>query len=270
MIVTIVTPTLNGRRYLRECIESARRNETPDIEIEHVIVDGGSTDGTVELAESYGLRVMTGKDQGIFDAINKGSFNSSGELLGFLGADDVLLDHGLEAIVRAYRQSHKRWVVGGIQWIGERGESLGGLGAPPTWLPLRMYVCLDWNPIMHMATYFSREFYTELGGFNADYKDAGDFEMFSRALSKAPYARVAHRIACFRRTGQNNSAVNTERQAREVRTVCEAFGPRSPVERTCWRYAQKVWFNLVNPPWLLWKLTSSVRVRLRLPQEKYF
>lgn len=91
MILTIVTPTLNAVDYLKECIESARRNATRGIEIEHVIVDGGSTDGTVELARSYGLRVMQGKDSGIFDAINKGSFNSSGELLGFLGADDVML-----------------------------------------------------------------------------------------------------------------------------------------------------------------------------------
>lgn len=270
MIITIVTPTLNARRYLRECIESARGGATRDIEVEHVIVDGGSTDGTVELAQSYGLRVMTGKDRGIFDAINKGSFQSSGELLGFLGADDVLLEHGLETIVRAYRESQRRWVVGGIQWIGEHGESLGGLAAPPTWLPLRGYVCLDWNPIMHMATYFSREFYSELGGFNVDYKDAGDFEMFSRALSKAPYARVAQRIACFRRTGHNNSAVNTVRQAREVQAVRDAYGPRSPLEQTCWRYGQKAWFNLTNPQWLFSKVSSAVRVRLRLQEEKYF
>ena len=85
MIVTVVTPTLNGVRHLRECIESARRNKSRGIEVEHVIVDGGSTDGTVELARSYGLRVMQGKDKGIFDAINKGSFASSGELLGFFG-----------------------------------------------------------------------------------------------------------------------------------------------------------------------------------------
>ena len=53
MIVTIVTPTLNAVDFLKECIESARRNATRGIEIEHVIVDGGSTDGTVELARSY-------------------------------------------------------------------------------------------------------------------------------------------------------------------------------------------------------------------------
>src|SRR5438067_2048285 len=96
MIITVVTPTLNAADYLRQCIESVRSNEAAGIEIEHVIVDGGSTDGTVGIANEFGFQVMTGKDRGIFDAINKGSFNSRGKLLSFLGADDVMLPGGMQ------------------------------------------------------------------------------------------------------------------------------------------------------------------------------
>ena len=173
MIVTIVTPTLNAVDYFRECIESVQASAASDIEIEHVIVDGGSTDGTVELAEACGLRIMTGKDRGIFDAINKGSFSSRGDLLGFLGADDVMLPGGIRAVVDAYRTSGCRWVVGGIHWIDERGRGLGGLSAPPAWMTPRMLTCLGWNPIMHMGTYFSREFFIELEGFDIEYRDFG-------------------------------------------------------------------------------------------------
>jgi glycosyltransferase involved in cell wall biosynthesis len=270
MIVTVVTPTLNGIDYLRECIDSARRNGSHDIEIEHVIVDGGSTDGTVELAESCGLRVLRGKDSGIFDAINKGSFNSSGELLGFLGADDVMMDGAMQAVVRAYQGSGRRWVVGGIRWIDEHGRSLGMLAAPPSWMTPRMHVCLGWNPIMHMATYFSREFFTELGGFNIDYKDSGDYEMFARALSRSPYARLARPVACFRRTGLNNSAVNMERTDRENRAVRSQFGPPSQLERWLWQYALKAWVNLTNPQWLLHKLAEPALIRLNLQERAYF
>lgn len=270
MIVTIVTPTLNAREYLRQCIESARMNDSLEIQVEHVIVDGGSVDGTIELAESFGLRVIKGKDRGIFDAINKGSFDSSGELLGFLGADDVMLKGALENIVRAYRKSNRRWVVGGIRWIDEHGHSLGDFAAPPRWMTARMHACLQWNPIMHMATYFSREFFTALRGFNIDYKDSGDFEMFARALSQEPYARVSVPIACFRRTGQNNSVVNAERANREVRSVRDALGPKSILERACWRSLLKAWFNLRNPQWLARKLSGSICVRLGLQERTYF
>src|SRR5262245_15085264 len=66
MIVTVVTPTLNAIEYLAECIESVKRNNSALVEVEHVIVDGGSSDGTVELAQKNGLRILTGKDRGIF------------------------------------------------------------------------------------------------------------------------------------------------------------------------------------------------------------
>jgi glycosyltransferase involved in cell wall biosynthesis len=117
MIVTVVTPTLNAARYLPECIQSVQRNNSPAVEVEHVIVDGGSTDKTLALAAAAGVRTLVGKDKGIFDAINKGSFAASGELLGFLGADDVMLDGALDAVVKAYRAGSRPWVVGGIRWI---------------------------------------------------------------------------------------------------------------------------------------------------------
>lgn len=259
MIVTIVTPTLNAVRYLKECIESARAAEFPGVQIEHVIVDGGSTDGTVELAEAHGLRVLTGKDRGIFDAINKGSFNSSGELLGFLGGDDVMLPHGMRAVADAYRRSGARWVVGGIRWIDEHGRDMGGLSAPPVWMTPRMLTCLGWNPTMHMSTYFSRDFFTELGGFDISFRDCGDYEMFSRARRLARYARIARPVACFRRTGANNSAVNIERAKGEARAIVNTFGPRSRLEQQLWRYSMKIWFNLANPAWVTAKLRQSVK-----------
>jgi glycosyltransferase involved in cell wall biosynthesis len=270
MIVTVVTPTLNAAGYLRECIESVQANAAPDIEIEHVIVDGGSTDGTVELAKAFGLPLLTGKDRGIFDAINKGSLNSRGELLGFLGADDVMLPGGIEAVVATYRASGCRWVVGGIRWIDERGRGMGGLAAPPSWMTPRMTACLGWNPLMHMGTYFSREFFTELGGFNIDYRDSGDYEMFARARTVARYGRIARPVACFRRTGVNNSAVNGERTRRENQAVADQFGPPSAVERRIWRFAMKVWFNVVNPTWLAAKLCQPVRIGMGLQERPYF
>ena len=123
---------------------------------------------------------------------------------------------------------------------------------------------------MHMATYISRGFFLELAGFNIDYRDAGDFELFARALSKAPYETIAAPIACYRRTGLNNSAVNYERTQREVRTIRGAFGPNSRLERAFWRDLLKIWFNFGNPDWLWRKVFARLGVRLGLREKAYF
>ena len=128
MIVTIVTPTLNAVEYLKECIESARRNTTRGIEIEHVIVDGGSADGTVELARSYGLKVMQGKDSGIFDAITFiGNVPLVEEIL--VGADLLLLPSETESFGLAALEALSCEVpviataVGGLPEVVRHGEN---------------------------------------------------------------------------------------------------------------------------------------------------
>ena len=270
MIITVVTPTLNGAEFLQECIASVQRNRHPTYEIDHVIVDAGSTDATIDIAKANGLRVIQGKDAGIFDAINKGSFNSEGDLLGFLGSDDLMIEGALQAIATASREGGRGWVVGGIRWIDEGGASLGELAAPPFWMTARMHACLGWNPIMHMSTYFSRELFTRLGGFNIDYKDAGDYELFARALKQERYVRIAAPLTCFRRTGKNNSVVNSSRIGRETRQVLETFGPRSDWERLVWKHLLKGWFNLRNPGWTTRKMTHAIRTRFDPATHAYF
>jgi glycosyltransferase involved in cell wall biosynthesis len=270
MIVTVVTPTYNAFEHLEKCIRSVRANAAPGIEVDHVIVDAGSTDGTVELAQKFGLRIIQEKGCGIFGNINKGSFSSSAELLGFIGADDVMLPGALKRVVDAYVSSRRRWIVGGIRWIDEKGMSLGDFSVPPQWLTTRMCVCLGWNPIMHMATYFSHEFFSELGGFDPTIKDSGDYEMFSRALAVAPFEPIKQPLTCFRRTGFNNSLVNGARARQENARILLAFGPQYDVERRLWRYLLKAWFNLANPRWSILKITRTIERRLHPEARRYF
>lgn len=261
MIVTVVTPTLNAEAYLEECLSSVAANRGGGLVVDHVIVDGGSVDATLRIAARHGARMLEGKDSGIFDAINKGSLYSDGDLLGFLGADDLMLPGALAAVVGAYRRSGRRWVVGGIRWIDGAGRDFGGLAAPPHWMRARMHACLGWNPVMHMSTYLSRGLFSELGGFDPSFRDSGDYDMFARALRTAPFARLDRALACFRHTGINNSAVNVARTRRENARVCDAYGPEGSFERAVWKGFLKLWFNGRNPDWAAGKLARRFGTR---------
>jgi glycosyltransferase involved in cell wall biosynthesis len=261
MIVTVVTPTLNAMDYLAECIESTRRQKTDKFEVEHIVVDGGSSDGTVEFARSQGCVVITGQDDGIFDAINKGSFNSNGVLIGFLGADDTLLPGALDAVVRAYERRGARWLVGRVRWTDARGIARGDLSAPPSWVTAPMLASLGWNCIPHTSTYMHRELFEQLGGFNKELKYSGDYDFFVRARRYDSFLRIPRALSCFRRHGQNMSMRSDAAQLAENEAVAQSFGPSVPWQRLTCRYFVKLWLNAGNLPWSIRKRLDAVRAR---------
>ena len=249
VIISIVTPTLNAERYLAQCIDSVRSNASGGIEPEHVIVDGGSTDQTTEIARAKGVRLIEGKDSGIFDAINKGSFASSGELLGFLGADDLLLDGALQALVNAYRQGQPRWLSGSFRWIDKDGTHMMWRSAPPTWLGLQVYASLGWSSMAHMSTYLTRDLFEELGGFNIAFKLAGDYELFARAWSRCAFRRIRRPLAAFRFTETNYSFVHEARKVDECNAIAESFAPKSSRQRKLYRMALRNWMRADKLSW---------------------
>lgn len=259
MIVTVVTPTFNAIRYLDECIQSARRQESPHVAIEHIVVDGGSSDGTVELARSRGTIVLQGTDDGVFDAARKGIAKSSGELVGFLGADDLLLPGALDVVVRHYERDRLPWLVGGFRWIDGEGRSLGDIATPPRWMSQRMMAALGWCCINHMATYVTRQFYEDLGGFDTSFRFAGDYDFFCRALGRAPRSRMPQTIACFRRHGANLTMSNTSRQLDEDRLVAERYASPSRLVRALDRQTLRLYLNARNPTWAIRKQVGALR-----------
>jgi glycosyltransferase involved in cell wall biosynthesis len=259
LLISVVTPTLNAIRYLRDCIESIRIQENADVQVEHIVVDGGSSDGTVELARSAGCTVMTGKDEGIFDAINKGSFNSNGVLIGFLGADDILLPGALDTVAVHYQRDGRRWLAGGGRWLDGDGRSRGDIAAPPTWITVPMLASLGWNCVSHPATYVHRSLFEELGGFDKRFRYFGDYDFVLRALAREPFCRVNRKLFGTRRHGANASMQQTPVHWAETREIMQRYGPSSPWNRLMYRYRLKVWANAASPRWFLHKRIDRFR-----------
>ncbi len=129
MRFSIVTPTLNRMSYLRECIESVFEQDYEDVE--HVIVDGGSTDGTVPMLESLSarhgnkIRWISEADRGISDGVNKGFQMVTGDVINWIGSDDKLAKGAL-AMVAAYFEKNPAalWLFGSYIMIDGKGEFL--------------------------------------------------------------------------------------------------------------------------------------------------
>lgn len=252
MLVTVVTPSLNGMTYVRECIESTRRQETDRVQVEHIFVDAGSSDGTPQYAQSQGCAVIR-EQSGIFEALNTGSFSAQGVLLGFLGCDDVLLPGALDAVVARAERSGRRWIIGGCRWIDARGTSRGRFRAPPGWLTPSTLASLGWSCVPHTSTFVHRDLFAELGGFNPKFRYAGDYEFFARALERERFSRLPQVLSCFRRHGGNMSMRIDDIHLAEIQSVAERFAPTSAPRRTASRYLLKAWLNATNPSWFAMK-----------------
>ncbi len=129
-LVSIITPVFNGIRYLEEGIQSVLKQSYPNIE--HIFVDGGSSDGTLDMLASYAascpdrVRFISGPDKNACDAANKGWGVAKGDILGLLGSDDMLEPGAIETVVEFFRANRDAYFVyGDCNIINERGEVIG-------------------------------------------------------------------------------------------------------------------------------------------------
>jgi glycosyltransferase involved in cell wall biosynthesis len=259
MLITVVTPTLNAIRYLHDCAESIRIQKSPDVDVEHIIVDGGSTDGTVELAASMGCTILGGEDDGIYDAMNKGWLSSNGVLLGFLGADDILLPGALDTVAKRYQSHGCRWLAGGGRWLDADGRARGDVPAPPAWITVPMLASLGWNCISHSATYVHRDLFEELGGFDTHFQYFADYDFLLRALAREPFCRINRMLSSVHRHGANASMQQTPIHWAETKEIMQRYGPSSAWKRAVYRYRLKVWANATSPAWFLHKRIDRFR-----------
>jgi glycosyltransferase involved in cell wall biosynthesis len=200
-LVSIVTPCLNSARFIRETIESVRAQDYPHIE--HIVRDGGSTDGTLAiLAEYPGLTVHSGPDRGAADAINQGFLSSHGEYFTYLNADDVLLPGAISAAVKTLGEDLiTAGVYGSAWWIDEAGALI----AP--------YPVRDFNPkllesecfICQPASLLRRSAFEAAGMLNPDFDLTFDYELWMRLARIATLHRIPFPMAHSRMHAANKS-----------------------------------------------------------------
>ncbi len=215
-LFSIITPSFNQAPFIRQTINSVLGQSYKNIE--YIIVDGNSNDGTLEILESYRHlidHIVIENDQGQSDAINKGLAIAKGSFLMWLNSDDILLPKSIEFAVDCFSQNHDALIVHGhAELFGKYlkpkliGECLGDLS---TLYPA--YMCYP-----QPASFFRKELVTLTGYLDAQLHYAMDFDLTVRAylngkIAYTPYLFSKYRIHAASKT---NNAIHFVREWREV------------------------------------------------------
>jgi len=195
--VSIITPSFNQAPFLEATLNSVLDQDYPDIE--YIVIDGGSTDGSVEILERYSSRLaywVSEKDQGQTDAINKGFARATGDILAWLNSDDVLLP-GAVAEAAAYLEAHPEagMVYGDCSFIDETGREIGQFPAAQTdYRRLRQ----GYVHIPQQASFFRADLWRQVGPLDPSFYFAMDYDLWVRLARLAPLHYIKRPWASFR------------------------------------------------------------------------
>jgi len=197
--ITLVTPVFNSARYIEQTIRSVLCQGYPNLE--YIIVDGGSADGTIDIIRKYEQDIawwVSEPDHGMFDAINKGYARSSGEVMGWINASDMLHVRGLfvvGSVLRAFPS---------VDWITGRPTVFDELGLTVTVCALQRYSRIRFlagvNPVIQQeSTFWRRSLWERAGGYvDASHMGCSDWELWLRFFRHAKLYQVNALVGGYR------------------------------------------------------------------------
>ena len=201
---SIITPSLNKLPYLKLCCASIADQES--VSYEHIVIDGGSTDGTVKWMQSQtGLNSQSEPDRGMYDAINKGLKIAKGEIIAYLNCDEQYLPGTLEAVKRAFAARPDTDILfGGALLVRPDGSLIAYRKAYPI---RRLYIMTDHLYLLSCSMFFRRRIVDAGLFFDSTLKTIGDMDFVVRALdANFLGSHISKYLATFTMTGENLSS----------------------------------------------------------------
>lgn len=211
MKISVITICYNSRALIERTIASVLGQSHPDLE--YVIVDGGSTDGTVDIVRDHAerdprIRWVSEPDHGISDAMNKGVGLATGEIVAHLHSDEYYLNAGVLAEVASIFEAHpgRVWLTGGFHFVDSAGRFLREI-------KVRRYSyhrLIHSNIILHSATFISRDAFLAVGGFDLSLRYCMDYHLWLRLGALCDPLTVNRTFTCFCVHGGSRSTVESD------------------------------------------------------------
>ena len=227
MKVSIITVVYNNKNYVEECIKSVLSQTHGDIE--YIIIDSESTDGTLDIINKYKdriSRVVSEKDPGHIHAFNKGINLASGEIIGFLHSDDMYADNNVVySVVKAFNDSDRDCVYGDLVYVQREDPNKvvrywrAGEGD-------RAKIARGWMP-PHPSLFIKHDIYKRYGVFNTDFKISADYEIILRFLYMHRISMCyIHKLCVKMRTGgiSNRNILRVIQKSYEDYKACKTYG----------------------------------------------
>lgn len=246
--ISIVTPTYNRAKYLEETILSVLNQGYPNLE--YIIIDGGSSDGTVEIIKKYSNLLhywISEEDSGMYHAIQKGFEKSTGEIMAWINSDDKY-HHGAFFIIAEIFQSFKevKWIRGIPTIFNEKGFCVKASDSRK-WSKYRVWLN-DYKWIQQESVFWSRELWEKAGSYISNkYKFAGDFELWCRFFKFEKLYCISAPLAGFRVHGNQLSKLFIEEYESEAKHIFRSFVPDKSLK-----------FYIIKSVWKIYLLMRTV------------
>ena len=212
--ISIVTVSFNQAKYLEDNIKSVIAQKYPNVE--HIIIDGGSTDGSVEILKKYDKHIkwISEKDEGQSDGLNKGFKMATGDIIGWVNSDDRLTEGSLFKVAEFFMNNpHEIAVVGDQDVIDENGNLISTIKSREYTYD---FLVNEATGITQNSMFFKREVFDKIGYLDKNLHYAMDMDLFIRiaSLKKIPY--IPQRLAQFRIQPESKTSEGGHKFAKEL------------------------------------------------------
>lgn len=261
--ISIITPVYNRVRMIEQTIRSVLGQNYPNLE--YIIIDGGSTDGTVDVIRKYAdelvrgerlevkgsengnaavhaLRWLSEPDNGMYYAIMKGMAMATGEIVAWINSDDMYHTNALHVVGQIFAQLLEvEWLTGTPTLYNAEGLSVKTFSTQ--YWSWERFKCGDFRWLQQESTFFRKSLFDKVGGLNLHYRLAADFELWCKMFQVARLYSVNTILGGFRQHGEQLSIEGQSHYEAEVKTICQIYGIRNNIRCRRWNKLQNRWMK---------------------------